>query len=192
MLLLLRYSQRAVEGAVTNRSWVGSEHSKEGQFTPVERDALEALRFSECEFQLLVPLVKRVSLFSLALQLTKLEKLGTQYGVTISFLPKYHCELSSIEGMWCNMKAYVRKHSEQNFSKMVQLNSRSPEAFRREANRSQAFTSLLESDSCLPFRARVQGCVETFFLLSVCRYYSKPQKDYQHKLGRLSPWYLLG
>ena len=39
----------------------------------------------------------------------------------ITFLPKYHCEMSAIEGLWCNLKSYVRKYSEQNFTKMVQL-----------------------------------------------------------------------
>ena len=44
-----------------------------------------------------------------------------KYGVTISYLPKYHCEMSTIEGLWCYLKFYVKKFSEQNFAKMVQL-----------------------------------------------------------------------
>ena len=55
------------------------------------------------------------------LQKTKLERLGMKYGVTISYLPKYHCEMSTIEGLWCYLKFYIGKYSEQNFTKMVQL-----------------------------------------------------------------------
>lgn len=29
--------------------------------------------------------------------------------------------MSTIEGMWCYLKGYIRKYSEQNFPKMVQL-----------------------------------------------------------------------
>ncbi|CAF1395762.1 unnamed protein product [Didymodactylos carnosus] len=53
--------------------------------------------------------------------ISKLEKLGNRYNVHILFLPKYHCEMSAIEGLWCSMKAYVRKHSEQSFGKMIEL-----------------------------------------------------------------------
>ena len=52
---------------------------------------------------------------------TKLEQLASKYGVDIIWCPKYHCELNPIEGVWCYMKYYVRKHNDQNFDKLFNL-----------------------------------------------------------------------
>lgn len=52
---------------------------------------------------------------------SKLELLGDQYGVLILYCPKYHCELNPIEGLWCFMKNYVRKRTDQTFDKMSLL-----------------------------------------------------------------------
>ena len=37
------------------------------------------------------------------------------------FVPKFHCELNAIEGVWCYEKEFVRKYSDQTFNKMLQL-----------------------------------------------------------------------
>ena len=55
------------------------------------------------------------------MQLTKLEKLGLSYGIKIICLPMFHSELGTIEGLWCSLKNFVRKRSEQNFPKMISL-----------------------------------------------------------------------
>ena len=46
---------------------------------------------------------------------SKLEELASKYNVKIFFLPKFHCEMSPIEGLWANQKTYVRKRNDQNF-----------------------------------------------------------------------------
>ena len=37
------------------------------------------------------------------------------------FVPKFHCELNAIEGVWCYEKEFVRKYSDQTFNEMLQL-----------------------------------------------------------------------
>lgn len=55
------------------------------------------------------------------MQISKLEKLANDYGIKVTFVPKFHCELNAIEGVWCHEKQFVRKYSDQTFNKMVQL-----------------------------------------------------------------------
>lgn len=57
----------------------------------------------------------------LFLQVSKLEKLGSQYNIKIIFAPKFHCELNPIEGLWCNQKQFVRSRTDQTFNTMVYL-----------------------------------------------------------------------
>ena len=52
---------------------------------------------------------------------TKLEQLALKYNIKIIFGPKFHCELNPIEGLWCYMKWYVRKYTDQSFQKMKEL-----------------------------------------------------------------------
>ncbi len=57
---------------------------------------------------------------------TKLEILAEKYNVKIVYLPKFHCELSPIEGLWAFQKQYVRKFNNQtNFSDFKDLFLRS-------------------------------------------------------------------
>ena len=42
-----------------------------------------------------------------------MESLAAKYGINIVFVPKFHCELNPIEGVWCDQKQFVRKHSDQ-------------------------------------------------------------------------------
>ena len=44
-------------------------------------------------------------------------------------MPKFHCELNPIEGVWCHQKGFVRKYSDQTFNKMLQLIPASKENF---------------------------------------------------------------
>jgi hypothetical protein len=37
------------------------------------------------------------------------------------YCPKYHCELNTIEGLWCYLKQYVRKRYVQNYLELHNL-----------------------------------------------------------------------
>ena len=56
---------------------------------------------------------------------TKLEVLAEKYNIRIIFCPKFHCELNPIEGLWCFMKNYIRKNTDQSFVKMRNLSDES-------------------------------------------------------------------
>ena len=58
-----------------------------------------------------------------------MEILGEKYGVKIIFCPRYHCELNVCEGLWCSMKLFVRRHTDQTYSKMLQLITESRKNF---------------------------------------------------------------
>ena len=60
---------------------------------------------------------------------TKLEKLAHKYNVKVIFVPKFHCELNAIEGLWCHMKQFVRKKTDQTFPTMMRLIPESRENF---------------------------------------------------------------
>lgn len=51
----------------------------------------------------------------------KLEILGNKYGVKVIFIPKYHCELNPIEGLWCHLKQFIRARNDQTFRNMKLL-----------------------------------------------------------------------
>ncbi|CAF3407145.1 unnamed protein product [Rotaria socialis] len=61
---------------------------------------------------------------------SKLEILGKKYNIKVIFCPKFHCELNAIEGLWCHMKQYVRKKSDQTFPTMLRLISESRDNFK--------------------------------------------------------------
>ena len=50
-----------------------------------------------------------------------MEKVAEEYGVAITFLLKFHCELNSIEGLWAHQKHYIRQRTDQTFPTMVKL-----------------------------------------------------------------------
>ncbi|CAF1911762.1 unnamed protein product, partial [Rotaria magnacalcarata] len=61
---------------------------------------------------------------------SKLEIFARKYNIKVIFCPKFHCELNAIEGLWCHMKQYVRKKSDQTFSTMLRLIPQSRENFK--------------------------------------------------------------
>lgn len=60
---------------------------------------------------------------------SKLELLAKKYNIDIIFIPKYHCELNPIEGAWCQMKNFFRKHNNQEAKELVPLVKKSREVF---------------------------------------------------------------
>jgi transposase len=52
---------------------------------------------------------------------TLLEELASEYNVRIVYLPKFHCELSPIEGVWAHEKQFIRKHTDQSFEALRKL-----------------------------------------------------------------------
>ena len=52
---------------------------------------------------------------------THLEKLAAEYNIKIIWCPKYHCELNPIEGVWCDLKNFVRRNNDQDFNKFFRL-----------------------------------------------------------------------
>lgn len=50
-----------------------------------------------------------------------LEQLASEYCVKIVWVPKFHCELNPIEGLWCDLKQFVRKRNENDFKKFNNL-----------------------------------------------------------------------
>ena len=60
---------------------------------------------------------------------SKLEMLARKYQVKIIFCPKFHYELNAIEGLWCDMKRYVRAKTDQPFPTMLRLIPQSRQNF---------------------------------------------------------------
>jgi len=56
--------------------------------------------------------------------------LGEKYGVSVKFSPKYHCEINPIESLWCFIKQYVRKHTDQTYGNLVLLIDKALENFK--------------------------------------------------------------
>jgi hypothetical protein len=52
---------------------------------------------------------------------TRLEQSAKKFGIKIIWCPKYHCELNPIEGFWCDLKWFVRKHNDQDYKKLNDL-----------------------------------------------------------------------
>ncbi|CAF1075742.1 unnamed protein product [Adineta ricciae] len=46
---------------------------------------------------------------------------ANDYGVAVSFSPKFHCERNLIEGLWAHQKQYVRRRTDQTFPTMLKL-----------------------------------------------------------------------
>ncbi|CAM4846024.1 unnamed protein product, partial [Rotaria magnacalcarata] len=60
---------------------------------------------------------------------TKLENLAKTFNINIIYSPKFHCELNPIEGLWCNMKRFVRQRNDQQYNTMVLLIEQSRDHF---------------------------------------------------------------
>ncbi len=55
--------------------------------------------------------------------------MAKQYNVNIIHVPKFHCELNPIEGLWCNMKRFVRERNDQRYNTLTSLIEPSREHF---------------------------------------------------------------
>ncbi|CAF1240634.1 unnamed protein product [Adineta ricciae] len=53
--------------------------------------------------------------------ISKLEMVANDYGVAVTFSPKFHCELNPIEGLWAHQKQFVRHRTDQTFPTMLKL-----------------------------------------------------------------------
>lgn len=94
------------------------------------RQISQELGFSADVLKMKLDKVKEILLTHKAFQVnSKLEVLAHKYNVKIIFLPKFHCELNPIEGLWCFQKGFVRCRTNQNFDRMVNLIYESREAF---------------------------------------------------------------
>ena len=52
---------------------------------------------------------------------THLERLASSIGHKILFCPKFHCELNHVEGVFCDLKYFVRRNNDQDFTKFNDL-----------------------------------------------------------------------
>jgi len=59
----------------------------------------------------------------------KLENLAKKYGLILKYIPKKHCELNPIEGLWCFQKQYIRLRTDQRFPTMKKLINESRNQF---------------------------------------------------------------
>lgn len=60
---------------------------------------------------------------------SNLEILAKKYGHKIIFLPKFHCELNPIEGLWCYLKQHIRARTNQTFPRMMELLAEAKEKY---------------------------------------------------------------
>ena len=99
----------------------------------------------------------------------KLEGLAHKYNVKILFVPKFHCELNVIEGLWCYMKQFVRKTTDQTFPTMMRLIPESRENFIHKKIQSKLFGRFWR-----PLNAYNQGKsygeVFMFFFSGLCKH----------------------
>ena len=52
---------------------------------------------------------------------TNLSLLAKKYDIKVNYLPKFHSELSPIEGVWAHEKVFIRKNTDQTFPTMRKL-----------------------------------------------------------------------
>jgi len=64
---------------------------------------------------------ERVCLHTEFSNITKLENISKDYEAKIIWIPKFHCELNPIEGLWCYSKRYVRENNDQNYANLFKL-----------------------------------------------------------------------
>ena len=75
-------------------------------------------RFSSSVYRLLF-----LSLLFPRSQVSRLEKLVEQYGIKVTFCPKFHCDCNAIEDVWAHQKHYVRKYSDQHSQRCYPLST---------------------------------------------------------------------
>ena len=98
----------------------------------------------------------------------KLEKLARKYNIKIIFAPKFHCELNTIEDLWCYTKQYVRKNSDQTYPPMMHLISKALEMFSEREIQMKLFRRFWR---CLDAykKGKTYSEVLTFFFSGLCK-----------------------
>jgi len=99
---------------------------------------------------------------------SKLEILGRKYNIKVIFCPKFHCELNAIEGLWCHMKQYVRKKSDQTFSTMLYLIPESRENFKERKIHMKLLRRFWRSLDAYS-QGKTYGEVLSFFFSQLCK-----------------------
>ena len=121
-----------------------------------------------------LPTIKLAELRTLLAQhpafqnVSKLEILGRKYNVKVIFCPKFHCELNAIEGLWCHMKQYVRRKSDQTFPTMLRLIPESRENFKEREIQMKLFRRFWRSINAHS-QGKTYGEVLSFFFSQLCK-----------------------
>ena len=71
------------------------------------------------------------------------------------YVARFHCEINTIEGVWCYEKEFVRKYSDQTFNKMLQLIPQAKANFIENNIFNQIVSSFLENNKCLRTRTKL-------------------------------------
>jgi hypothetical protein len=117
---------------------------------------------------------------------TALNQVAKSYNGKIIWTPKFHCELNPIEGknilskskmnfkagiylkniklgLWCDSKAYVRKHNDQDFNKLHSLIIKSFEEYEKKHLNIKLWYRFWEANSMYYNGATYQQVLETHF-----------------------------
>ena len=110
---------------------------------------------------------------------SKLEKLAQTYNVKVIFVPKFHCELNAIEGLWSYMKQYVRKMTDQSFPTMMRLIPQSRKHFAEKTNTIKTLSKVLAIFRCIPKRQILWRSAQIIFWWTLQFWHSFTSKNQQ-------------
>ena len=98
----------------------------------------------------------------------KQEKLAGKYNIKVILASKFRCELNTIEGLWCYMKRYVRKNSDQTYPTMMCLIPKAQEMFAEREIQMKLFRRFWR---CLDAykKGKTYSEVLTFFFSGSCK-----------------------
>ena len=99
---------------------------------------------------------------------SKLEILAREYQVKIIFCPRFRCELNAIEGLWCDMKKYVREKTDQTFPTILRLIPQSRQNFEQRYIQMKLFRRFWR---CIEAYSQGKSYSEilTFFFSQLCQ-----------------------
>ena len=99
---------------------------------------------------------------------SKLEMLARKYQVKVIFCPKFHCELNAIEGLWCDMKRYIRVKTDQTFPTMLRLIPQSRQNFEQRYIQMKLFRRFWRCIEAYS-QGKPYGEILTFFCSQLCQ-----------------------